>query len=378
MEEKEIIWSHSRLNKLLENPAEYFLYYEEGIKPKQEKPALSTGSAVHWGLENNTSDLTEYYNEKGDLLQWNDYSNEQCLAECMVEAFLRNKIDIYKQMLFDKDSNRVLEILDEYHELQLTAEYPSKLFKKPHKFLGIIDLLLLTEKGWILVDYKTSSQDVDWDNYKSQLYKYFDLIKCNFPEFPIWKIAIINLKKTGIRRRKNENDASFKERIKAEYDLNENNLINLHIYHKEEFDEEQIKLHTKDLCEMMDMAQMMINNKMFFVHYSNIVNQYGPSAYYDIFYKTPDNYALYTIKDTIYDEDENDILDNRNCEPIDMLVLDHKDDVLNKFSKFKEEVTLLDQNGTKDEKEIFEALKKKYVTDDKLLKKYMLTYKKGY
>jgi len=374
----DIIWSHSRLNKLLENPAEYFLIYEEGIKPKQEKAALSAGSAVHWGLENNTSDLTEYYKEKGALLQWNDYSDEQCLAESMVEAYLRKKLDIYKQMLFDKDSNKILEILDEYHELQLTAEFPSKIFKEPHKFLGIVDLLLLTEKGWILIDYKTSSREVDWDDYKSQLYKYFKLLEYNFPEFPIWKIGIINLKKTGIRRKKNENDESFKERIKMEYDLNESNLINFHIYNKEEFDEKQLKNHLNDLSEMMDLAQIIINNKLFFIHYSNIVNQYGPSQYYDIFYKTPDNYALYTIKDMIYDEDENDILSSRNCEPIDMLCLDNKYNILNKFTKFKEEITLLDPDGKKEEKELFEALKKKYVTDDKLLKKYMATYKKGF
>lgn len=375
---EDIVWSHSRLNKIIENPAEYFLIYEEGIKPKQEKEALSVGSALHWCLENSTTDLTEYYKEKGDLLQWNDYSNEQCLVECMADAYLKQKLDIYKQMLFDKETNKVLGIIDEYHELTLTAEFPSLIFKKKHKFLGIVDLLLLTEKGWILVDYKTSSRDVDWDDYKSQLYKYFNLLKYNFPEFPIWKIAIINIKKTQIRRRKNENDESYKDRIKVEYDLNENNLINLHIYNQDEFDEKQIAAKTKDLCEMMDLAQMIINNKLFFIHYSNIVNQYGPSQYYDIFYKTPDNYALYTIKDMIYDEDENDIIDRRNCEPIDMMVLDNKDNVLNKFTKFKEEVTLLDQNGTKEEKEIFEALKKKYITDDNLLKKYMLTYKKGF
>ncbi len=374
----QIIWSHSRLNKLFENPAEYFLIYEEGIKPKQEKAALSTGSAVHWGLENNTSDLTKYYEEKGQLLQWNDYSNEQCLAESMIGAFLDQKVDIYKKMLFDSETNQDLTILDEYHELQLTAEFPSRIFKTPHKFLGIVDLLLLTEKGWILVDYKTSSQKVDWDNYKSQLYKYFHLISYNFPEFPIWKIAIINLKKTNIRRKKDENDVSFKDRIKAEYELPENEMIEVHIYHQEEFDEVKIKKNTQDLCEMMDLAQIILNNKMFFTNYSNIVNQYGPSQYYDIFYPSEDNYALYTIKDMIYDEDDNDIKSSRNCEPIDMLCLDPKNNILNKFSKFKEEVTMLNENGTKNEQEIFKALKKKYTTDDKLLKKYMETYKRGF
>ena len=378
MDDKQVIWSHSRLNKLFENPAEYFLIYEEGIKPKQEKAALSTGSAVHWGLENNTADLTEYYKEKGQLLEWNDYSDEQCLAECIIDCFLRNKAKIYKMMLFDKTTNKVLDIISEEHELQLVAEFPSKLFKTPHKFLGIIDLLLLTEKGWILIDYKTSSQKVDWDAYKSQLFKYIHLIQFNFPEFPVWKICIINLRKTSIRRRKTENDTSFKERIKQEYELNEDELIDLHIYNREEFDEEQLKLQKESLTEMMDLGQVILNNRLFFTNYSNIVGQYGPSQYYDIFYKTTDNHNLYTIKDMIYDEDENDIVTSRNCEPIDMMVLDNKNNILNKFATFKEQVKQLNQAGIEDEDKIFKSLKSKYVCDDKLLKKYMITYKKGF
>ena len=378
MENKEVVWSHSRLNKLFENPAEYFLIYEEGIKPKQEKTALSLGSCVHWLLENNTTDSTEYYKEKGDLLQTNDYTDEMCLAESIADAYFKKKVEIYGKMLFDKDTGKALDIISEEHELSLTAEFPSKLFKNPHKFLGIIDLLFLTDKGWVLVDYKTSSQKVDWDNYKSQLYKYIHLINFNFPEFPVWKIAIINLRKTMIRRKKDENDESFKQRIRNEYELDENNLIDLHIYNRDEFSEEQIKIHEQDLSSMMDMAQVILNNKMFFVNYTNIVNQYGPSQYYDIFYHTQDNYALYTIKDMIYDEDENDIIEKRNCEPIDMLVLDHKNDILNKYKLFKEQVKELNDAGVTDDDKVISTLKKKYICDDKLLGKYMKTYKKGF
>ena len=378
MEQKQVTWSHSRLTKLFENPAEYFLIYEEGIKPKQEKTALSLGSCVHWLLENNTTDSTEYYREKGDMAQFNDYTDERCLAESLAGAYFNRKVDIYNQMLTDKETGKVLDILSEEHELQLTAEFPSKIFKVPHKFLGIIDLLLLTEKGWILIDYKTSSQKVDWDNYKSQLYKYFHLIECNFPEFPIWKVAIINLRKTQIRRRKEENDESFKQRIKQEYELNENELIELHVYHQEEFDPKQIAANAQNLSDMMDMGQIILNNRAFFINYSNIVNQYGPSQYYDIFYQTPDNYALYTIKDTIFDEDENDILDKRNCEPIDMLVLNSKNDILNKYNIFKEQVKQLNEAGVTDDEKVLQTLKQKYITDDKLLGKYMKTYKKGF
>ena len=378
MEQKEVVWSHSRLNKLFENPAEYFLIYEEGIKPKQEKAALSMGSAIHWGLENNTSDLTEFYQAKGLLAEYNDYTDERCIAECIIEAYLHKKIDIYKIMLLDHKTGKVLDIISEEHELELTCEFPSKLFKKPHKFLGIIDLLILTEKGWILVDYKTSSRAVDWDEYKSQLFKYIHLIQFNFPEFPIWKIAIINLRKTQIRRKKNENDESFRQRIRDEYENNGDELIDCHIYNSEEFDEEQLKNQEEGLSDMMDCAQMILNNRLFFTNYSNIVGQYGPSQYYDIFYKTADNHALYTIRDIIYDDDTNDIVTVRNCEPIDMLVLDNKNNILNKYNIFKEQVKQLNQAGIEDDDKVFKALKQKYVCDDKLLNKYMKTMKKGF
>ena len=372
---EQVVWSHSRLNKLLENPAEYFLIYEEGIKPKQEKAALSAGSAVHWALEHNTSDLTEYYQEKGKLLEYNDYTDEACLVECMAEAYFRNKVAIYREMLHDYEDNKDLAILDEYHELNLTCEFPSKLFTTPHKFLGIIDLLLLTDKGWILIDYKTSSRDVDWDEYKSQLYKYIQMLRYNFPEIPLWKMAIINLKKTSIRRKKNENDDSFRDRIRMEYDLNEENYIKLHVYDRTEFSEEQLAQNLSSLSEMMDLGQMILNNKLFFTHYSNIVNQFGPSQYYDIFYKTPDNYNLYTIRDLIFDEDENNVVNVRDCRPIDMQVLDSKNDILiNKFSRFKEQVEQLKKKGITDDDDILEALRKQFITDENLLQKYMKTY----
>lgn len=377
-EVKKITWSHSRLKTLFENPAEYFLKYEEGISPKQEKAALSTGSAVHWLLEHGTTDLTEYYKtEKGPLLQWNDYSDEQCLAESLAEAYFRKKPEIYKAMLLDPETGKVLDILEEEHELQMTMEFPSKLFKEPHSFLGIVDLLLLTEKGWILVDYKTGSKAVDWDDYKSQLYKYVHLIRKNLPEFPLWKICVIFLKKTNIRRRQNETDESYKNRIKAEYDLNADDYIELHSYPSEDFDEAKLKASKDSLIQMMDMAQVIINNKAFFCNYSNIVGQYGPSPYYDVFYKNADSHNLYTIRDMIFDEDENDVITSRNCTDLDLMCLE-RTDILNKYSLFKEEADLLTKGGKFDEEKILKHMRKKYLTDESLLKKYALTYKKGY
>lgn len=369
---KERIWSHSSLNTIMNNPAEFYLSYVCGIKPKQEKTALSIGSAVHWGLEHNTTDLTEFYNEKGSFKQWNNYTDEQVLAECIVDAYLRQKDNIYDNILKDNETGKRLEILQEIHELKLDLKLPSATFKNDNLFLGIIDLLFLTEKGWILIDYKTSSQKVDYDEYKSQLYKYIQLLQFNFPDVPVYKIGIINLRKTQIRRKKNENDDSFRKRIKLEYELDENELIEYHIYNRNEFDEHQLNDFSTTLSKQIDTARLIDDNNLYFINYSNIKGMYGPSQYYDIFYKTKDNYILYLIKDEIYDKDFEEMKEYRDCEPIDMLCLDMNQKILNKYSKFEEELNKL---NIKDDKEkLFKELKKKYTCSDKLLNIYYDTY----
>ena len=158
----EITWSHSRINKILENPAEYYLIYKQGISPIVEKAALSLGSAVHHGLELGTADLTDYFKENGNFKQSDGYSDEQLLAESMCTAYFNKKDLIFKDLLSDLETHEQLSLLDETHELSLNCTFKSKLYpNKTHSFLGIIDLLLLTEKGWILCDYKTSSKDVN-------------------------------------------------------------------------------------------------------------------------------------------------------------------------------------------------------------------------
>ena len=375
MAKNDTIWSHSRLNTILDNPKEYFLSYKKGIKLKIEKAALTLGTAVHAGLELGTDDLTDYYNENGSFKQQDTYSDEQLLAECMVGAFLKRKEEIFADILKDNETNEILKLEDEYHELDLTTEIKSEKFDVIHKFKGIIDLLLLTEKGFILLDYKTSSRDVDWDTYKSQLIKYLILLKSNFPEVNVYKIGIINLKKTGIRRKKNENDDSFRQRIKAEYELNEGNLIDYHIYNRDEFQEDEIERYTQNLCEMMDTAKSIEDNELYFLNYSNITGLYGKSSYYDIFYHTPDAYILYKIRDKIFDEDTQDFLKERDCVPIDMEVLE-KDNVLNNFGTFKEKADEIFTSIPKDKDTLFGKLKEEFITDDELLEKYWDTMEK--
>ena len=371
-----IIWSHSRLNTLMSNPAEYYLSYVQGIKPKLTKSALSLGSAVHYGLEIESDDLTEYYKNSASTTKQDNYSDEQLLAESMCGAYFKRKDEIYKDLLKDLETNEQLNIIDEQHELELVAKLKSLRYNDFHSFMGIIDLLLLTNKGWILVDYKTSSLIPDWEKYKSQLFKYKLLLEQNFPGISLYKVAIINLRKTQIRRKKNENDDNFRMRLKNQYEIDDL-LIGYHIYEGKEFDDNTLSNYLNNLIGLIDASQMIIDNNNYFTNYSNIIGTYGPSQYAEIFYNEPENYLLYTIHDTIFDEFDNKILKDRDCVPIDMQVLDHKN-IMNKYSLFKEEAIKvfkdldnIDFNKI-DINPFLNDLKNKYICDDNLLNKYYI------
>ena len=97
----------------------------------------------------------------------------------------------------------------------------------------------------------------------------------------------------------------------------------------------------------------------------------------EIFYNSPDNYLLYKIKDTIFDELDNKVLTERDCEPIDMLVLEHKN-LMNKYNIFKEEAIKEFKNLDSidfekiDITQFLNKLKTKYICDDNLLNKYYI------
>ena len=362
--------SHSKLTTILTCPMSYYLNYKQGIKLKTEKPALAIGSAVHWGIEHDTEDLTEYYNTEGSFDQANNYTKDQLLSESMVHGYLKHKDEIFKEILKDLDDpDKSLELFDEIHELSIDAPLPSKKYGEPHNFTGIIDLLLYTNKGFIVIDYKTSSQTPDWDKYLDQIYRYIFLLRYKFPEVPVYKIGIINLKKSMIRQKQNENQESFLKRLKTEYDINDD-LVNTHIYLGNELDPQLVNDYIDNLSDMCDTAQMIDENQVWFINYKEANGIYGKSPYWDIFYNTPDCYVLYKIKDTIFDEDEGDIVKYRDCLPIDIMTVKNKN-VLNHFDQFKAEIL---NNPNQSIDSIFSDIKKKYITDDNLLTQYLNTY----
>ena len=232
--------------------------------------------------------------------------------------------------------------------------------------------MLLTNKGFILVDYKTSSQVPNWDNYLDQLYRYIFELKSNFPDIPVYKIAIINLRKTNIRQKKNENSDEFLNRLKFEYDINDESYVNYHEFLPDTLNEKLIDDYIMNLSKMADLADDIDKNKLFYINYSADNGQYGKSDYWDIFYNTPDCENLYEISDYIWDEDEKEFKETRDCIALDMKVINNSN-VLNKYSIFKQE--LLDTN-TQSKEEFYSELSEKYLVDRNLLDIYWQTYVK--
>lgn len=363
--------SHSKLATLLKCPMTYYLTYEQGIYTKVEKPALAIGSAVHWGIEHNTEDLSEYYKENGTFKQGDNFTRDQLLAEAMVHGYMKHKDELFDKLLTDPYTGEKLTLLEENHELYLTGKLKS--LKHPgefHDFVGIIDLLLLTDKGFVLVDYKTSSYEPDWNNYLEQLYRYIFELRENFPDVPIVKIAIINIRKTNIRQKKNENEFEFLQRMKFEYDINDESYVNYHEYMTSEIDDTLLNNYIDNLSKMADTAKMIVDNKMWFINYGAANDTYGKSQFYDIFYHTPGCEALYNIVDDVYDFDEQAFVKYRPCVALDMQVID-RSDILNKYKDFEQELLKTDAQSKDD---FFHQLAERYSVDKTLLELYWLTY----
>ena len=366
-------WSHSKLKCIIADPMAYYLKYIQGISPKRGRAALSIGSAVHWGLEHNTEDLEPYYKE-GNFKQINDWSKEKIMAESMLHGYFKEKEDLYNKILTDPLTGDKLTLLEESHELFLNAKLPTfqHLDIPYHEFIGIVDLLLLTDKGFIVLDYKTSSMEPNWDDYLDQIYRYIILLNNVFPDVPVVKVGILNLRKASIRQKQNENDVQYLLRLKNEYDLRSFEYIQYHEYPRETINEGHLNIYKKNLSKMCDMGYFIDKNKLFYINYAEAINKYGKTDYYDIYYNTKDAYLLYQIKDFVWSEEDEEFKEMRDCLPIDLESINDPN-VLNKYSIFKQEKEAT-RNDFLDEKFFIEYLRNKYTIDETLLKTYMLTY----
>ena len=357
--------SHSKLGVILSCPMSYYLTYKEGICKKEEKAALAIGSAVHWGIEHNTEDLSEYFAASRDM-----YSRNQLLAEAMVHGYLKHKDEIFNQILTDIDTGKRYELLEESHEIFVEGKLQTNSQTPLHDFIGIVDLLLLTDKGFIVIDYKTSTYKPEWGKYLDQIYRYIFMLKTMFPEIPVIKIGIINIRKTAIRQKKAENELQFLNRMKFEYEVNDEEYVNYHEYPVDSLDEKLIADYTINLSKQCDLAHYIDENDIRFINYGAAEGVYGKSDFWDIFYRTPDAHVLYTIRDKIWNEDEQKFDERRDCVPIDMNVIDGK--CLNHYEYFKK---LADDSQLLDYNKLFDLAKQTYdFIDEDLFKRYVKTY----
>ena len=373
--------SHSALSTLISCPMSYKLSYIEHIQPIVEKSAFAIGSAVHWGLEHNTSNLDEYYGVSYKATQ--GYTQEQFLAETMLEAYFRKKELFMKEILRDEETGEQLELLREDHEVWVTGLLPSYKYEEKHKFVGCIDLRLLTNKGYIIMDYKTSTQEPHWDDYLDQIYRYIFMSETSEPDIPVIKCGIINLRKKQLRVKKDETEDQFRARFKFEYDADDDNLIVLHMFPRQRIDKKLLDLYVDNLSRMADTGQLIIEKGAFFINYPAANGQYGHSPYWDIFYHTPECWHSYTIADFHFDNTTLRFEERRVCKEIDMKVIDNLD-VLNHYYKFHDFVNrtkvifnLLENNDEISEdmtKIVYEARLMFDEVDEDLLKNYVMTY----
>lgn len=370
--------SHSGLQLLLTCPASYFLSKKQGISLKKEAKALQVGSAFHWGCEHNTEDLRGYLDEIDPFQNlYNDFTKEVALATGMVHGYLKKKDSIYKQILKSYEGED-LTLVDEFHELDLVCDLPSLRFEKNHEFHGIIDLLMLTDKGWIILDYKTSSMRPDFDKYLDQVLRYCWMVEQKFPEMPIYKVGIINVRKTGLKQRQGENEENYAMRIKREYDFDDCDLIEYHEFKPDDFEKSKMDLYIKNLSRMADFAQEIEDNNFWFINYGNAVSVYGKSEFWDLFYKTPDCKYLYKVYDPMFNTDLGEMSNYRDATDLDINCLEVQNP-LNHYETFKEAFNKLPMSQVPAlvlaqaeacRITCLKYCKEHYTTDDELLNRY--------
>lgn len=354
----------------------YALTYKYKIWTLQEKPAFGIGSAVHWGIEHDTDDLTEYYKEKGTFKQGQAYTFEQILSEAMIHGYLKNKEKLFAEILKDDETGEQLQLIDEQHELEIKAKLKSFLHPDtPHDFIGIIDLLLITNKGFIVIDYKTSSQTPDWDKYLEQLYRYIFLIRSEFADtgFDVYKLAIINIRKATIRQRKTEGQDEFINRLKLEYEIYDDTYICSHIFDNDSINPKLLNAYLENLSRMADTADMIDTTGEWYINYGSANGVYGKSEFWNIFYQTPGAEVLYGTTDKIYDKELQQFVNWRPCKEIDMQVI-NRTDILRTYEQFKiQALAYFSVINDADELKLYKHLEKNFYTDRELLKQYWET-----
>ena len=357
------IWSHSKINLLMEDLFSYFLNYKMKVKPIEKSKALSLGEAVHYALENENSDLDQFFKENGTLEQKNGYSYEQVLAESLSQAYLDRKNEILSNIV---GNSKILQI-----DKEIKFEVP---IDENNSFLGIIDLLITTDKGFIVIDYKTTSRTPNYDDYIEQLYRYCFILNIAKPKTPIYKIAIISLRKSGIKQKMNESIEDFKRRLILDYKERSDEYITWHTFDTESdkhiFNEEILKEHHNNLKKLIQVCDTIDQLNSYPKNYSKAQNVYGLNQYYDfIFWNRENILSKFYISDKSYNEESDLVEDRRNLNNLDLEIIKNStNSILNEsivhYNKFLQVIDGDIKNY--DEKKILD----KYLVDVNLLRNY--------
>lgn len=363
-------FSHTKLTSCINNPMDYNLNYKIGMHIKEKPKYFSVGSAMHWGFENSTEDLTPWFQENGTMEQQVNYSPEQEQAEAMCHGYFHSLDKIMDEVLKDYDTGERLQVIETFHELELTSKVQS--LNDPeleYEFMGIIDLLILTNKGFIIEDYKSSSEVPDFEKYLDQIYRYKYLLNYVFPDTPVYKIGIINIVKSKIRKLQNENDAQFHLRWKRQYEDYPNRLINVHQFESSKLDQKAFDEYILNFRREMDLAYAIDANNLYYINYDNAKAPYK-SEYYDIYFKESNAYLDYSIRDTILDPDNGILATRRDCVPSDMEIIS-KTNVLYNYKQYEKERI---DNINLDEEMFRILMLSKYVISEELLDLYQATF----
>ena len=224
---------------------------------------------------------------------------------------------------------------------------------------------MLTNKGFVLVDYKTSSLVPDWDNYLDQLYRYIYLVKSRYPDVPILKIGIVNIRKAQLYKRKDTSTQEYFNILCNEYFRNPEKYLDYHEFPAESINETFMNEYIKNLSRMVDTAYVIDKNASWYINFAEAEGRYGKSDYYDIFYRTKNAYKKYKIKDKVWSEETKSFVKFRDCIPLDMEVIDNHN-IVNHYSDYAK--------LEKEHPDNFDAwLKENYTIDDELVKLYKTT-----
>lgn len=362
-----ITFSHSKINLLLEDPYSYFLNYLYKVKPIKKSNALQIGEAVHYGIEHSNADLSDFFKANGSLEQQNGYSHEQILSESLVSVFLDYKDNIINDILGDA------KIIETFNEFKIEVQASQSI----HQFLGIIDLLIKTDKGWIIVDYKTTSKSPNYDDYLEQLYRYCYLIQRHFNE-PVYKIAIIALRKASIKQRMNENGEQFKHRLMLEYKEKAQDYLTYKVFDSATdtaiFNPDVLNEYYDNLEHLISYCGDLTLTERFPLNYSKAIGVYGQSQYYDFIYWNEDNIkSNYYIKDIAYDELSETIKEERTITDFDLKMIKlRQNNSLNlaiiQYEQFLNAINFDIQNYNE------EVLLANYLTSPELLRLYKKTF----